>query len=119
MIDPWYSQYINMYIRVFYEKECFFLCREQSKTINSNEKKESAYHKLWSLVPPSTTPCVSDIVVVAAGSVEVASVEVGSLLSVVVTASVELSCSPHVYTKKLNPKFPIPHFRPIKSALIV
>ena len=99
MIDPWYSQYINMYIWVFYEKECFFLCREQSKTINSNEKKESAYHKLWSLVPPSTTPCVSDIVVVAAGSVEVASVEVGSLLSVVVTASVDWVVH-HMFTRK-------------------
>ena len=83
----------------FMKKECFFLCREQSKTIISNEKKESAYHKLWSLVPPSTTPCVSDIVVVAAGSVEVASVEVGSLLSVVVTASVDWVVH-HMFTHK-------------------
>ena len=71
--------------------------RKLSKTIISNEK---THHKLWSLVPTSTTPCVRDIVVVAAGSVEVASIEVSSLLSVVVTASVDLSCSPHSYTQK-------------------
>ena len=82
------------------KKECFFLCREQSKIIIPNEKKrERAYHKLWSLVPTSTTPCVSDIVVVAAGSVEVASVEVGSLLSVVVTASVDWVVH-HMFTRK-------------------
>ena len=83
----------------FMKKECFSSCRKQSKTIISNEKKESAYHKLWSLVPTSTTPCVSDIVVVAAGSVEVASVEVGSLLSVVVTASVDWIVH-HMFTQE-------------------
>ena len=84
---------------ILWKKNAFSCVGNNQRQSSLMKKKESAYHKLWSLVPPSTTPCVSDIVVVAAGSVEVASVEVGSLLSVVVTASVDWVVH-HLFTRK-------------------